>query len=180
MHFNASKEISTLKCRFLHFTSAFKTNPSLCSRRTLGNCRGPELEKKIHVEWHPCIGWKNQLAAKRISAWCKGAEIVKSEPEDAHSNHGLNSDIKFIGITLIDCKYSQLSHLFTAVARREFFFKHFEFYKYFCLILGLLKSRISKQSFKPLGRKPDLNFFHCNARVQPLSKITSIATRNRF
>ena len=81
---------------------------SICNQMSLGNCRWPELEKKIHAEWHPCIGWKNQLAAKRISAWCKGAEMVKSESEDGHSNHGLSSDIKFISITLIDFKYSQL------------------------------------------------------------------------
>ena len=34
--------------------------------------------------------------------------MVKSESEDGHSNHGLSSDIKFISITLIDFKYSQL------------------------------------------------------------------------
>ena len=34
------------------------------------------------------------------------------------------------------------AHLSTAVAWREKKFKHFVFYKHFCLILGLLKSRI--------------------------------------
>ena len=37
--------------------------------------------------------------------------MVKSESEDGHSNHGLNSYIKFIGITIIDCKYYQLDRM---------------------------------------------------------------------
>ena len=44
------------------------------------------------------------------------------------------------------------SHLSTAVAWREKKFKHFVFYKYFCLVLGLLKSRISKKSNEGLER----------------------------
>ena len=71
------------------------------------------------------------------------------------------------------------SHLSTAVAWREKKSKHFVFYKYFCLVLGLLKSRISKKSFEGLVRKPDFKLFHYKARVQPVSKITTIATRNR-
>ena len=35
-----------------------------------------------------------------------------------------------------------MPHLSTAIAWREKICKHFVFYKYFCLILGLLKSRI--------------------------------------
>ena len=45
-------------------------------------------------------------------------------------------------------------------------------------ILGL-KSRISKKIVEGLGRKPDFKLFHYKARVQPVSKITTIATRNR-
>ena len=71
------------------------------------------------------------------------------------------------------------THLSKAVAWREKKFKHFVFYKYFCLVLGLLKSRISKKSNEGLGRKLDLKLFHYKARVQPVSKITTTATRNR-
>ena len=49
----------------------------------------------------------------------------------------------------------------------------------FSLVLGLLKSRISKNSFELLLRKLDFKLFHYKARVQPVSKITTIATRNR-
>ena len=54
----------------------------------------------------------------------------------------------------------------------------------FCLLqiflsVGLLKSRISKKSLEGLGRKPDFKHFHYKARVHPVSKITTIATRNR-
>ena len=66
-----------------------------------------------------------------------------------------------------------------AVAWREKKYKHFVFYKYFCLVLGLLKSRISKKSIEGLGRKPNFKLFHYKTRVQPVSKITTIATRNR-
>ena len=71
------------------------------------------------------------------------------------------------------------THLSTAVAWRKKKCKHFVFYKYFCLVLGLLKSRISKKSNEGLERKPDFKLFHYKARVQPVSKITTIATRNR-
>ena len=70
-------------------------------------------------------------------------------------------------------------HLSTAVAWREKKFQHFVFYKYFCLVLGLLKSRISKKSFELLLRKLNFKLFHYKARVQPVSKITTIATRNK-
>ena len=40
------------------------------------------------------------------------------------------------------------SHLCTAVAWREKNFKHFVFNKYFFLVLGVLKSKISKKSFE--------------------------------
>ena len=58
-------------------------------------------------------------------------------------------------------------------------FKHFVFNKYFFLVLGVLKSKISKKSFEPFLRKRDFKLFHYKARVQPVSKITTIATRNR-
>ena len=57
--------------------------------------------------------------------------------------------------------------------------KFFVLYKYFCLVLGLLKSRISEKTIKPLLNKPDFKLFHYKARVQPVSKITTVATRNR-
>ena len=70
------------------------------------------------------------------------------------------------------------THLSTAVAWREKKYKHFVFNKYFCLVLGLLKSKISKKSVEPLGRKPDFKLFHYKARVEPVSKITTIATKD--
>ena len=75
--------------------------------------------------------------------------------------------------------HQQSSHLSTAVAWREKKFKHFVFNKYFCLVLGVLKSKISKKSFESLLRKLDFKLFHYKAMVQPVSKITTIATRNR-
>jgi hypothetical protein len=71
------------------------------------------------------------------------------------------------------------AQLSTALAWREKITEHFVFYKYFCLVFGLLKSRISKKYLEGLGRKLDFKLFHCKARVQPVSKITTIATRNR-
>ena len=76
-------------------------------------------------------------------------------------------------------KEKDCSHLSTAVARRKKKSKHFVFNKYFSLVLGVLKSKISKKSFEPLLRKLDFKLFHYKARVQPVSKITTIATRNR-
>ena len=52
-----------------------------------------------------------------------------------------------------------VTHLSTAVAWREKNSKHFVSCKYFCLILGLLKSRISKKSLEGLGRKLDFKLF---------------------
>ena len=69
------------------------------------------------------------------------------------------------------------AHLSTAVAWREKKFKHFVFYKYFSLVL--LKSRISEKTIEGLLNKLDFKLFHYKARVQPVSKITTIATRNR-
>ena len=60
----------------------------------------------------------------------------------------------------------QFPHLSTAVARRKKKFKHFVFNKYFSLVLGVLKSKISKKSFEPLLRKLDFKLFHYKARVQ--------------
>ena len=77
----------------------------------------------------------------------------------------------------IDVPYR--THLSTAVAWREKKSKHFVFNKYFFLILGVLKSKISKKSFEPFLRKLDFKLIHYKARVQPVGKITTIATRNR-
>ena len=75
--------------------------------------------------------------------------------------------------------YIYHTHLSTAVAWREKKFKHFVFNKYFCLVLGVLKSKISKKSNEGLGRKLDFKLFHYKSRVQRVSKITTIAARNR-
>ena len=69
----------------------------------------------------------------------------------------------------IYCSYANISHLYAAVAWREKNFKHFVFAKYFCLVLGLLKSRISKKSIEGLLRKSYFKPFHYKARVQPVS-----------
>ena len=69
------------------------------------------------------------------------------------------------------------SHLSTAVARRKKKSKHFVFNKYFSLVLGVLKSKISKISFDPLLRKLDFNLFHNKARKQPVSKSTPTGSR---
>ena len=50
-------------------------------------------------------------------------------------------------------------HLSTAVAWREKKFTHFAFNKYFCLVLGLLKSRISEKINQLLLTNSILNFF---------------------
>ena len=52
------------------------------------------------------------------------------------------------------------AHLSTAVAWREKNFKHFVFYKYFSLVLGLLKSRISETCMEGLLNNPDFKLFH--------------------
>ena len=71
------------------------------------------------------------------------------------------------------------AHLSTAVAWREKKFKLFVFYKYFSLVLGLLKSKISEKTIESFLNKLDFKLFHYKAMVQPVSKITTIATRNR-
>ena len=71
------------------------------------------------------------------------------------------------------------THLSTAVAWREKKSKHCVFYKYFSLVIGLLKSKISEKSLGPFLSKLDFKLFHYKAMVQPVSKITTIATRNR-
>ena len=71
------------------------------------------------------------------------------------------------------------AHLSTAVVWREKICKHLVFYKYFFLVLGLLKSRISEKTIEGLLNKLDFKLFRYKARVQPVHKITTIATRNR-
>ena len=93
----------------------------------------------------------------------------------------MNKRARWIFLKKIMNKHACLlvtQNLSTAVAWREKIFKHFVFYKYFCLILGLLKSRISKKSMEGLGRKLDFKLFHYKTKVQLVSKITTIATRN--
>ena len=51
-----------------------------------------------------------------------------------------NCPLRLVTITAI-----LITHLSTVVAWREKKFKHFVFYKYFSLVLGLLKSRISEK-----------------------------------
>jgi hypothetical protein len=72
--------------------------------------------------------------------------------------------------------YPQLS---TAVAWREKKPNRFAYNKYFCLVLGVLKSKISKKFGEGFLRKLDFKLFHYKAMVQPVSKITTIPTRNR-
>ena len=82
--------------------------------------------------------------------------------------------------TSIYATYGTLSsNLSTAIAWREKITKHFVFNKYFSLVLGILKSKISKKSFKLFLRKLDFKLFHYKTRVQRVSKINTIATINR-
>ena len=69
--------------------------------------------------------------------------------------------------------HGNIPHLSTAVAWREKKSKHFVFNKYFCMVLGVLKSKISKKSLESFMRKLDFKLFHYKARVQPVSKITT-------
>ena len=73
-----------------------------------------------------------------------------------------------------------ISQLSTAVAWREKKSKRFVFNKYFCLVLGVLKSKISKKFGEGFLRKLDFKLFHYKAMVQPVSKITTIATRFKY
>ena len=81
----------------------------------------------------------------------------------------------YINFEWLKCKqivqqlWVKLTHLSTAVAWREKKSKHFVFYKYFCLILGLLKSRISEKNNQPFLNKLDFKLFHYKARVQLVS-----------
>ena len=92
----------------------------------------------------------------------------------------MNARFLVLNFDICNEKMSQgESHLSTAVAWREKKCKHFVFYKYFFLVLGLLKSKISEKVNQSLLNKLDFKLFHYKARVQPVSKITTIATRNR-
>ena len=77
------------------------------------------------------------------------------------------------------CMFSDYTQLSTAVAWREKKSKRFVFNKYFCLVLGVLKSKISKKIGEGFLRKLDSKLFHYKVMVQPVSKITTIVTRNR-
>ena len=85
----------------------------------------------------------------------------------------------FTGLNMVAVICISITHLSTAVAQREKKCKQFVFKKYFSLVLGVLKYKISKKSLEPFLRKLDFKLFHYKARVQPVSKITTIATRNR-
>ena len=76
----------------------------------------------------------------------------------------------FITITAI-----LITHLSTVVAWREKKFKHFVFYKYFSLVLGLLKSRISEKTIEPLLRKTDFTFSSKTPTKRKLRFWASIA-----
>ena len=56
------------------------------------------------------------------------------------------STSKFVFFFLLSKILCTVSHLSTAVAWREKICKHFVFNKYFSLVLGVLKSKISKKS----------------------------------
>ena len=88
---------------------------------------------------------------------------------------------KYGNLNEIDALFHQINqtHLSTAVAWGEIFFKHLVFYKHFCLVLGLLKSRISEKTNELLLNKLNFMLFNYKARVQPVCKITTIASRNR-
>ena len=107
------------------------------------------------------LGWKSDWGGSQIGA---EARLVQ-RPDWCRGQIGAEARLA--------------AHLSTAVAQREKKCKQFVFNKYFSLVLGVLKSKISKKSFELLLRKLDFKLFHYKARVQPVSKITTIATRNR-
>ena len=72
--------------------------------------------------------------------------------------------------------FRDYTHLSTAVAWREKKFQHFVFNKYFCLVLGELKSKISKKFGEGFLRKLDFKLFHYKAMVQPVSKNWNAST----
>ena len=121
--------------------------------------------------------FKYQVCPILLKLWHRKISL---QPNFEVSN--LKSKKKCATITFPECftfQANHCTHLSTAVAWREKICKRFVFHKYFCLVLGLLKSRISKKSNEGLERKADFMLFHYKARVQPVSKITTIATRNR-
>ena len=94
------------------------------------------------------------------------------------------SEVQFVLQNALNClnlKWQLVEHVTPIYSRslERKKFKHFVFYKYFSLVLGLLKSRISEKTIKPFLNKPDFKLFHYKARVQLVSKITTIANRNR-
>ena len=71
----------------------------------------------------------------------------------------------FLLLTGLEVHLEDMSHLSTAVAWREKISKYFVYNKYFFLVLGVLKSEISKKYFKGLSRKLYIKLFHYKARV---------------
>ena len=102
-------------------------------------------------------------------------------------NWGL--DLEYLRVTpflivwteiILHKKTDSWSHLSTAVAWREKKCKHLSLTNIFlCYVLGLLKSRTSEKINQLLLNKLNFKLFHYKARVQPVSKITTIATRSR-
>ena len=119
-----------------------------------------------------------------ISLWSKQSDSVVENSLVYLMNQ--NAALNFLKLptfsqdTVVHTNVSKSnSHLSTAVAWREKKFKHFAFNQYFYLVLGVLKSKISKKFGEGFLRKLDFKLFHYKAMVQPVSKITTIATRNR-
>ena len=87
-----------------------------------------------------------EFQKKNLFSRCPGTCLVNDYKTNffPHAHSGLHSDgkQKTANSCQIRSEATMPPHLSTAVAWREKKFKHFVFYKYFSLVLGLLKSRI--------------------------------------
>ena len=84
----------------------------------------------------------------------------KFHSDNFHSDNLIQTSLKVYFGAILTFKKMELGY--TPRYRRRLErkkFKHNVFYKYFCLGLGLLKSRILEKCLEPLGEKPDFKLF---------------------
>jgi hypothetical protein len=95
----------------------------------------------------------------RSAAYEALMEMIKNSPKDCYEIVKTTIRIVLDRLQQVCPNCRSGAHLSTAVARREKILKHFVFYKYFCFVLGLLKSRILKNLSRVLGENPILTIF---------------------
>ena len=121
-----------------------------------------KIEVVLSLPWGCPLNWDSQQGRLRTTSivvrafWNFKLKVLK---------YSRNCSFTIPIDTMKSKKSRNISHLSTAVAWRKKICKHFVFYKYFFLILGLLKSRISKKSMQGLGRKLEFKLFHYKTRV---------------